>query len=468
MQKKSRVSTLQFLGATETVTGSKFLLSDGCDSWMIDCGLFQGLKELRLKNWSPLPIAPKDVRFVILTHAHIDHSGYLPLFIRNGFKGRVLASSGTVELCKILLPDSGYLQEEDAKYATKKGFSKHKPALPLYTYEDALDTFPYFKVIPDEKEISIGKNSSVQLFRAGHILGSRFVKISLSDGTQKSVLFAGDIGRYDSLISRDPTAFEDGIDYLILESTYGGHTHPEEDIFKRFENIIKETINKGGKVLIPAFAVGRTQEILFILKQLSKQNRLPKEVPIFLNTPLGIDATTIYTRFVKEHRIFNGGFDPDMFNVPNLKFVHDEKDSKELNTLQTPAIIISASGMMTGGRILHHLKAYAGDPSSCLVIVGFQAAGTRGRAILDGAKAIKIHGIPIGINCKVEYVESLSAHGDSEDILKWLSGFKRQPKTIFLVHGEEEALGALKEKIETTFKRKDVFIPKYLEKVELV
>jgi metallo-beta-lactamase family protein len=435
---------------------------------MVDCGLFQGLKELRLKNWSPLPIAPKDVKSVILTHAHIDHSGYVPLFIRNGFKGKVLASEGTIELCKILLPDSGYLQEEDAKYATKKGFSKHKPALPLYTYQDAIDALPCFKSIPDEEEVPLSDTATVQLYRAGHILGSRFVKISLKNGTYKSILFAGDIGRYDSLITRDPTTIEKGVDYLVLESTYGNHKHPEEDIFKRFEDIIHATVKKDGKVLIPAFAVGRTQEILFILKQLSKQKRLPPNIPIYLNTPLGIDATAIYTRFVKEHRILNGGVDPNMFHMPNLHFVHDQADSKELNRLEGPAIIVSASGMMTGGRILHHLKAYAGNPNNTLIIVGFQAAGTRGRSILDGSKAIKIHGLPVGINCTVEYIESLSAHGDFEDILKWLSLFKRAPKTIFLVHGEPEALDAMKKNIEKEMKHTNIIVPKYLEKIELV
>lgn len=468
MFRKGKDTTLQFLGATETVTGSKFLLSDSKTRWMIDCGLFQGLKELRLKNWSPLPVQPKEVKAVILTHAHIDHSGYLPLFIKNGFRGDVLASPGTIELCKILLPDSGYLMEEDAKFATKKGFSKHKPALPLYTYLDALATFPFFKATPDEKPFPLNDTTQVRMFRAGHILGSRFIKISLGSSTQKNILFAGDIGGYNNLIAQDPVAIKDDIDYLVLESTYGGRKHPTEDVFERFEKIVLDTIGKNGKVLIPAFAVGRTQDILYILKQLLLQNRIPKDIPIFLNTPLGIDATAIYTRFSSEHRIFDGAPDPDIFSMPNLKLVHDEQDSKKLNALKAPAIIISASGMMAGGRILHHLAAYATDPNSCLVIVGFQAAGTRGRSILDGAKVIKIHGMPVAINCRVEYVESLSAHGDCDDILKWLSEFRRFPKKIFLVHGETEALISMKDKIEDRFRTRGIYIPKYLEKVELV
>lgn len=468
MRNKSRISTLQFLGATQTVTGSKFLLSDSKTSWLVDCGLFQGLKELRLKNWSPLPVAPRDVSAVILTHAHIDHSGYLPLFVKNGFSGDILASEATIELCKILLPDSGYLQEEDAKYASKKGFSRHTPALPLYTYQDALDTFPSFKVVPDDSEITLSSSTKLNMFKAGHILGSRFVQITLRDQTEKTVLFAGDIGGYGSLISHDPATIEGGIDYLVLESTYGAHKHPDEDVFLRFEGIINSTVQKGGKVLIPAFAVGRTQEILFILKKLLLQKRIPSTLPIFLNTPLGIEATGIYSRFAREQQILNGSHDPEMFSVPNISFINDEKDSKELNKLKEPAIILSASGMMTGGRILHHLKAYAGDSNSTLVIVGFQAAGTRGRSILDGAKSIKIHGQPVGINCRTEYVESLSAHGDSDDILEWLSKFKALPKRIFLVHGETESLASMKDKIEQRFNHGDVYVPKFLEKLELI
>lgn len=467
MRKKTGISTLQFLGATETVTGSKFLLSDSHMSWMVDCGLFQGLKELRLKNWSPLPVDPRAVRSVILTHAHIDHSGYLPIFVKNGFRGDILASAATIELCKILLPDSGYLQEEDAKYASKKGFSKHSTVLPLYTYEDALKTFPYFKAVDDDDKYDLGDGTIMELFRAGHILGSRFIKISLCDQTKKSIMFAGDIGGYDSLISNDPEPIVDDLDYLVLESTYGAKEHPHEDVFERFEKIINRTIERNGKVLIPAFAVGRTQEILYIIKNLYAQNRIPAEIPIYLNSPLGIDATGIYTDFSSEHRIFTGKMDPEIFHMPNLHLVHDEDDSKELNRLQVPAIIISASGMMTGGRILHHLKAYASDPNSTLVIVGFQAEGTRGRAILDGAKSIKIHGLPVGINCGIEYIESLSAHGDWKDIVKWLGEFKRPPKKIFLVHGELSALASMKEKIESSFRGIKTFVPKYLQKLEL-
>lgn len=468
MRKKTDSSYLQFLGATQTVTGSKFLVSDSLNSWLVDCGLFQGLKELRLKNWSPLPVDPKDVQAVILTHAHIDHSGYLPLFIKNGFSGDVLASPATIDLCKILLPDSGYLQEEDAKFATKKGFSKHHPVLPLYTYQDAIDTFSYFKPVRDNESVRMNPNTSIRFFRAGHILGSRFVKFTISDKTRKTILFAGDIGGYDTLITHDPDTVEGDVDYLIMESTYGANTHPNEDIFARFEEIINSTVAKNGKVLIPSFAVGRTQEILYILRELVTQGRISSSVPIYLNTPLGIDATAIYSRYAKDHKIFDGTNLKDMFNFPNLHFVKDQQESKALNALEEPAIIISASGMLTGGRILHHLKAYAGDPNSCMVIVGFQAEGTRGRAILDGAKALKIHGQPVGINCRIEFVESLSAHADADDIIRWLNNFKRPPKKIFLVHGEPDAIIAMQKRIEADFGKSEIVIPKYLQKFELI
>lgn len=456
---------LQFFGGTETVTGSKFLLSHGQEKWLIDCGLFQGLKRLRDRNWAPPPVDPKDISSVILTHAHVDHSGYIPVIIKNGFRGKILASDATIELCRILLPDAGYLQEEDAKFANKQGFSKHKPALPLYTYRDAIATFSHFHEIPDHEPITIGSNVTVETYRAGHILGSRFIRVSTVGARRTSVLFAGDIGRYDALMIRSPEAVDD-IDYLILEATYGAHQHPEEDIFKRFETIINDAVQRGGKVLVPAFAVGRTQEILYIIKKLLVKRRIPADIPIFLNSPLGIDATDIYSRYEQEQPIFHEHVGPEPFNFPNLHLVQDETESKKLNTLEGPAVIIAGSGMITGGRILHHLKAYASDKKSTLVLVGFQADGTRGRDILNGAKAIKIHGLQIALRCKIEYIESLSAHGDYSDVMKWLGYFKKRPKTVFLVHGEQEALDAMKNRIEKELSW-NVVIPKYLDKYDL-
>jgi metallo-beta-lactamase family protein len=458
---------LQFLGATETVTGSKFLLTEGRHSWLIECGLFQGLKDLRLRNWQPMPIDPNGLAAAVLTHAHIDHSGYLPLMVKNGFRGDVLASEPTVELCKILLPDAGYLQEEDAKFAAKKGFSKHKNPLPLYTYDDAVNSLKYLKPIPDRTWCMLSDKVRMMLRPAGHILGSRFVNVSVKEPHHSfNILFAGDIGGYDALISVDPGVVKT-VNYLVLESTYGDRRHPDEDVLKRFESIINKTISRNGKVIIPSFAVGRTQEVLYVLKKLEEHGRLA-DVPIYLNSPLAIDATNVYIKYAAEHNFFDDMESPaKAFHPSRLIQVQDAEESKHLNHLEEPAIIISSSGMMTGGRILHHLKAYLPDPNSTLVVTGFQAMGTRGRSIIDGAKAVKIHGMPVTVNAEIEFVESLSAHADYIDIVRWLKGFQVAPKTTFLVHGEPKACAAMKGHIEDEFGW-NVVIPKYLEKFDLV
>ncbi len=457
---------LQFLGATETVTGSKFLLTEGKHSWLIECGLYQGLKDLRLRNWQPLPLEAFDLEAIILTHAHIDHTGYLPLMVKNGFRGNVLASAPTVELCKILLPDAGYIQEEDARFAAKKGFSKHKNPLPLYTYDDAITSLKYLKPIPDRAWYNLSNNVRIMLRPSGHILGSRFVNVSVKEPHHKfNIMFAGDIGGYDALIAVDPGEVK-SVNYLVLESTYGDRLHPDENVLDRFEAIINRTIARNGKVIIPTFAVGRTQEVLYVLKKLEEQKRLAS-VPIYLNSPLAIDATNIYIKFASEHNFFDDLAEPKKaFHPAHLIEVHDAEESKKLNHLEEPAIIVSSSGMMTGGRILHHLKAYLPDPNSTLVITGFQAIGTRGRAILDGAKAVKIHGMPVTINAELEFIESLSAHADYNDIIRWLKGFEEPPKITFLVHGEPKSCLAMKEHIEEELDWK-IVIPKYLEKFDL-
>lgn len=460
--------TLQFIGATQTVTGSKFLLRTAHDEkWLVDCGLFQGLKELRLRNWAPLPIPAAEIDGVLLTHAHIDHSGYIPLLVKNHFHGKIYASEPTVALCEILLPDCGYLQEEDARFASHKGFSKHEPALPLYTYHDALESLKSFHPLVNGDLHRLGQDLRVRLLRAGHLLGSRFIHLTMESPRHTTCLFAGDIGRYDSLITNPPMTIPEA-DYVILESTYGDHAHPKEDVFARFAAIITATAERGGKVLIPAFAVGRTQEILYVIKMLQKRKMIP-DLPVYLNTPLGIDATDIYVRYAHEHKITNNGNGnghPHLFACANLHLVHDEAQSKLLNIMTGPAIIIAGSGMLTGGRILHHLKAYGNDPHATLVIVGYQAEGTRGRTILDGARAIKIHGQEIPMRCHVEFIESLSAHGDRDDILRWLKGFQRPPRGLFLVHGEPESSAALASVIRETL-HWTVHIPQYLEEVTL-
>lgn len=457
---------LQFLGATETVTGSKFHLTHDDHSWLVDCGLYQGLKDLRRRNWQSLPLDPEELKAVVLTHAHIDHTGYLPLLVKDGFEGPIYASEPTVALSKILLPDAGYIQEEDAKFAAKKGFSKHANPIPLYTYADALETVKQLQPVNDRRWYQLSDEVRMMLRPSGHILGSRVVNISVKEKHREyNALFVGDLGTYDSLIAIDPGQVKSAT-YLVLESTYGDRLHPEEDVMDRFEKIIGKTIERGGKVLIPAFAVGRTQEVLYVLKQLELQGRLP-DVPIYLNSPLAINATEVYEEYASEHNFFKGDQDSNTaFHPSRLVLVHDANESKHLNAIPEPAIIVSASGMMTGGRILHHLKAYLPDPKSTLVITGFQAAGTRGRAILDGAKAIKIHGMPVAVHADVEFIESLSAHADYKDVMHWLDGFEKPPKTTFLVHGEPKAAAALGDKIKSELGW-NVCIPKYLEKFKL-
>lgn len=414
-----------------------------------------------------MPVDVKKLDAVILTHAHIDHSGYVPLVCSAGFDGPVIASEPTVELCKILLPDAGFLQEEDARFAAKKGFSKHAKPMPLYTYADAVRCLSQLTPIPDDEVVELSSSVTLRFWPAGHILGSRFADIEVRENSHHRyhIMFAGDIGGYDSLIAVDPTTIEE-MDYLVLESTYGDKLHDDENVVDRFKSIIDSTVERGGKVIIPAFAVGRTQEVLYILKKLEDSGDLP-DIPIYLNSPLAIDATAIYMHFAYEHNFFNSSVAiEDAFRPSRLEMVYDADGSKELNRLKESAIIVSSSGMMTGGRILHHLKAYLPDPKSTLVIVGYQAEGTRGRAILDGAKAVKIHGMPVRVAAKLEFIESLSAHADYDDIMRWLGCFRKPPRMTFLVHGEKEACAALKQRIVSKFGWK-VEIPKYLQKYEL-
>ncbi|MBI2343727.1 MAG: MBL fold metallo-hydrolase [Deltaproteobacteria bacterium] len=446
---------------------------------MIDCGLFQGLKELRLRNWAPLPLPPADITGVVLTHAHTDHSGYIPLLVKHHFHGRIYASAPTVELCKILLPDSGYLQEEDARFASDHGFSKHHPALPLYTYEDALQSLRYFSPLHNGDVRRIGDGLDCRLIRAGHLLGSRFIELILHRPRQRRLLFAGDIGRYDALITSPPLRVPEA-DYLIMEATYGDRLHPKEDVFARVAAIVNRTIAQGGMVLIPAFAVGRTQEMLYILKRCQEREMIDRRIPVYLNTPLGIDATDIYNRYLTEHKIYSGldgthhhanhPQHPERSNNPftcdNLHLVHDHTASKRLNSLESPAIIIAGSGMLTGGRMLHHIKSYGPDRRSAILLVGYQAEGTRGHALREGTRSLKIHGDQVPIRCTVEQIESLSAHGDQDDLLRWLRGFRRPPHVTYLVHGEPEVAQRLAEKIRETLQWK-VEIPRYLQEVAL-
>lgn len=450
---------LTFLGATGTVTGSKYLLKSGAKQVLIDCGLFQGLKQLRLRNWSKLPINPAKIDAVVLTHAHIDHSGYLPLLVKNGFSGKVYCSEGTADLCKILLPDSAHLQEEEAEYANRRGFSKHHPALPLYTKEDAENALALLAPLSFEQDVDLGDGLTLRLSPNGHILGSAFVRIH---NQKTSVLFSGDIGRANDILMKPPVRIKQA-DYLLVESTYGNRLHQNDDPKAKLAAVINKTVKRKGVIVIPVFAVGRAQELLYYIHLLKTSGAIAADIPVYLNSPMAVDATEIFNLYHGEHRL---SADQCRALFQTAHMVNSIEQSKALNEAKGPMIILSASGMASGGRVVHHLKAFAPKPNNAILFVGFQAAGTRGAAMLDGAESIKIHGEYIPVRASVELISNLSAHADYAEILDWLGGFEAPPKKTFIVHGEPVAADSMRRHIEEKL-HWQVVVPEYLETVRL-
>jgi metallo-beta-lactamase family protein len=454
---------LTFLGATGTVTGSKYLLAYETDSGikriLIDCGLFQGLKQLRLKNWTKLPINPKDVDAVLLTHAHIDHTGYLPLFVKNGFSGKVYCTQATRDLCDILLPDSAHLQEEEADYANRRGFSKHNPALPLYTKEDADNALELLVAVDFEQNVDLGDGLTFTFSPNGHILGSAFLRIQHK---KTSIIFSGDLGRPNDVLMNPPARIKQA-DYLVLESTYGNRRHEQDDPKVKLAAVINRTVERKGVVLIPVFAVGRAQEILYYISLLKSSGVISKDIPVYLNSPMAVDATAIFSHHSGEHRL-----SPEQCRELSrtAHMVNSVEQSKHLNETKGPMIILSASGMASGGRVVHHLKAFAPRPNNTILFVGFQAAGTRGSAMLNGAESIKIHGEYVPIRAEVEFISNLSAHADYSEIITWLTGIETPPKKTFITHGEPVAADAMRRHIEEQL-HWSVEVPEYLEKVML-
>jgi metallo-beta-lactamase family protein len=461
------VATLQFLGATGTVTGSKYLLEHEDRRVLIDCGLFQGMKELRERNWSAPPFEPASLSRILLTHAHLDHSGYLPVLYRHGYDGRILATPATRDLCGIVLPDSGHLQEEDARFANRKGFSRHKPALPLYTEEDGRRVMERIDAVGFDQPVEVVPGITATYRAAGHILGAAMIEVRLrgNGGGEKVVLFSGDLGRPAQPIVPDPEQLTP-CDHLLLESTYGNRDHETVDPRTRLAAIVNETVRRGGTVLIPAFAIGRTQHLLFLLREMRASGAIPRDVPIYIDSPMAIQANRIQTGHPEaqdeESRAIVGG----SMGLGDVKVATTVEESKALNSIAYPAIIISASGMAEGGRILHHLAYKLGDHRSIVVLVGFQAAGTRGRALQDGKPFLKLHGREIPVRARVETLGGLSAHADRGEILDWLRAGGVRPGRIHLVHGEPEARDALAATIASTLGL-DVHRPSYLEKVEI-
>lgn len=434
---------IQFLGGTGTVTGSKTLLEHNNLRILVDCGMFQGLKALRELNWEPLAIEPSTIDFVLLTHGHLDHCGWLPKLINDGFIGKIFCTRPTKQISQLILLDSAKIQEEEASKANKEHFSKHNPAEPLYTVAQAEKVLPYFRVVAKDLEVKLSEDCYFRFFQAGHILGACSISLHM-DG--KEFVFSGDIGQDDDLLMFPPERPKTG-DYIFLESTYGNRLHPNNDVFWDLERLINETVSKGGNVIIPSFAVERAQVLMYLLWQLKKQNRIP-DIPYVIDTPMGIRVLDVFTENHKWHKLTPNECE-EMCRM--FTMISDFEDTINAIYDKQPKVVIAASGMITGGRVLSYLERYIDQPENTVMLVGYQAEGTRGRKLLEGAKEIKFYGKYYPVKAKVVLVEGLSAHGDQNDLLNWLRDLQQKPKKIFLVHGENEAADGLRLKITEEF-----------------
>ncbi|HEY3395537.1 MAG TPA: MBL fold metallo-hydrolase [Lacipirellulaceae bacterium] len=430
------MAKLTFHGAARTVTGSKFLLEAGGARVLVDCGLFQGLKQLRELNWRPTPFDVKSLDAVVLTHAHLDHVGYLPRLAREGYGGPIVGTEATNELAQIILFDSAHCQEMDAEYANRKGFSKHKPALPLYEERDVQQTVGLLQAQGRGQWFSPAGQIWMRYHDAGHLLGSNMIEVEVRDRTPPlRIVFSGDVGRYDGPLYHDPKPPPE-CDWLICESTYGDRDHPRESILDALAEVVTRAAGRGGVMLFAAFAVGRAQQLIYLLQVLKSAGRIP-DVPIYLDSPMACDATMIYRQHREDHDLSEGDLDPahPALDGKSVRLCRTTNESKALNQVRGPAVIISSSGMMTGGRILHHLKQRLPHERNTIVLGGFQAAGTRGRSLQDGAKWIRIHGHDVTVRAAVEQVPGLSGHADRAGLLRWLQPIK-SVNSVFLVHGE--------------------------------
>jgi metallo-beta-lactamase family protein len=433
-------SSIQFLGGAGTVTGSKFLLRIEDKKILVDCGLFQGLKNLRLRNWEPLPVRPHEIDAVLLTHAHLDHSGYLPLLVRNGFSGPIYSSPPTRDLSRVILSDSGKIQEEDAERANQGGYSKHSPALPLYTVRDAHNAVGRFSCVSSPEWFSVSDRIEARFTNSGHILGSSLIEIKTPDLT---IAFSGDLGRSDPLVLNPPCSIKSA-DYLVIESTYGDRVHSPLSPLKTLAKIVNDTYARKGQLIIPAFAVGRTQDILFLLSALRAQSQIP-EIPIFLDSPMGINATEIFSDYPDWHRLSHDEI-TQLCSLVTL--VKSQQQSEEVLRRKDSAIVIAGSGMLTGGRVLTHLVHRLPDERNTVLLVGYQPPSTRGSLLLAGASELKIYGQYIPVRASIEEISTLSAHADQKEMLKWLKMFNHAPKNTFIVHGEPQASEALRLKMK--------------------
>ena len=458
--------TVKFLGATGTVTGSRFLLTIGDFRVLFDCGLFQGLKELRLRNWEEFPVDPASINAVVLSHAHIDHSGYLPKLVREGFKGPIYCTEPTGDLLELMLLDSAKLQEEEASYAASKGYSRHEKPMPLYTSLDAQEVFKLVKTFSFGEKIQIDERVHIVFNEAGHLLGAAITEFFIQGNQQqKKIVFSGDLGRSNDLMMRAPTPIKEA-DILFIESTYGDRLHPDVDPGAELERAVNGTFENNGVVLIPAFAVGRTQLLLYYLHQLMAADRIP-DVPVYIDSPMATSATYLYYNHPRYHKAkFNQNEFARQLETNMLVFVKSARHSKELNEIKRRAIIISSSGMMTGGRILHHMYHRLRNKQDTLVIAGYQAEGTRGRRLVDKEPTIQIFGEAVPVNCRIENISSMSGHADRAELFAWMKGFTDKPKMTFVVHGENPGMTRYAQRIRTDLGW-NVMEPEYLESVSL-
>ncbi len=432
---------ITFLGGSDTVTGSKYLVRHEGHSLLVDCGLFQGFKQLRLRNWSPLPIAPHEVNAVVLTHAHLDHSGYLPLLAKEGFSGHVYASFGTQDLCKILLPDSGHIQEEDAAFANRHGFSKHAPALPLYTRQDALNCLSLIKKVAPGVAFQPIKGWRVTLTSAGHILGACSVLLEVAG---RRILFSGDLGRPDDTLMNPPDPAP-AADTVLIESTYGDRTHPKDALLAELVPALQRLVQRRGIAVVPVFAVGRAQAILLAIAQLKERGDIPPTLHVYLDSPMAVHTTQLFEQHLGEHRLT-----PHDTRVltHSATMVNSIDESRKLDTQHGPMVILSASGMATGGRVLHHLARHAGQARNMIILTGYQAPGTRGATLASGERSVRIHGQDVEVNAEVVQLHSASAHADSTQLLEWLRTMPSAPDQVYVVHGESQASDALRTRIQ--------------------
>jgi metallo-beta-lactamase family protein len=464
------MAKLTFLGAAGCVTGSKYLVEAAGKRLLVDCGLFQGLPELTQRNWNPLLIDAKTIDYLVLTHAHLDHTGWLPVLVRDGYRKTIFANPATIELTALLLKDSGHLQEEETHDAIQNKWSKHANPRPLYTSADVDPVLQLLKPMPRSGGFDVSPEFHFESYDAGHILGSSSLELTITENGKKTVVvFSGDVGRYDQPILNDPkTPTTKQVDVLLCESTYGDRDHEPGDPLVVIGDLVNRVVKRGGSIVIPSFAIGRTQTFMYYLRQLQDLQRIPK-IPVYVDSPMALSATDLYLKYKDDHdlqfgRDEQGGGDP--LNVEEFHLTRTVQDSKAINQVKTPCIIVSASGMVSGGRVLHHLAVRLPDARNAVLLAGFQAEGTRGRALQEGAKSLSLFGHTVPVAAEIVTMGQLSAHAGKSELLRWLTGFQVAPKQVYLTHGEPEAAQALQQAITEKFQWK-VAVARYLDTVEI-